>query len=154
MQVIFEIVFAVVGYSAAINWDGPIELKIVMVIVITRVCVGYGELSAIERQLESAQTLLLKQIAINQMLILEVRESVRSLQNADNSSGVAADFSRVDEEQLEDFEREFDLGLREAQEHRKALQLIPNQLTVAAIAGALFQMALLLGIGWGIAELL
>ena len=158
IQNFWELGFLVAGFAACFYWDGPIELKILLMLILIRSAFSWGELVSLEKTINENAKNLAKQQGVMQAMIYELRARIMkektSIDNEGDAHKIVADL----ESYLDRVERNFDKGFEEGFEQSKRFHDLLNPIKVDAPGFVLLTLSLEIGltalVGWGIAYLL
>lgn len=156
VQHFWESGLLLVGFVALLMWDASIEPKVVLAVILIRVCFSWSEAKSINEHIASTSLQLLRRVAILEGFVVTLEHRISRLDiplKDDDVMDLYADY----EQRLQEFGEGFDQGLKErlAVENSALLRPFPSWFVpLLSILGALAQIAVVGAIAWAVTKLM
>lgn len=143
------------GFAVLFWWDdGPLELRIVLALLLIRMCFSWGETSVLEKQISALAFENAKRHAILQGLVFELDRKLAkrelSSEGTDSAEEAARNFLEKMAKGGKSFEESYDGSTR----LDESLSTSASSRAWTSILGSVIQVALLALLAWGITALL
>ena len=144
-----------IGFVALFLWDGGApEIKIVLALILVRVCFSWGEVAVLEKHLFEMNLEAQKQGALLQMLMFELDQKITKAHGDEEHRGNPLGAVDAYMEKM----KKFDGAAKQAYEDAFATQRISSLSKSAkiwvSIGGSVGQIAVIALVAWGITKLI
>ena len=153
-QHFYETGFLIIGFAACFSWEGAIELKVILSLILIRVCFSWGELSAIEKKIKAYKYESLRSTAVLQGFIISIKEEVARGNDPTRKDKPASEIAEEYQKTIERSGNSFDDGYGMQLRIEGLDQQVLGSSVLPLVIGVLGQVSLAAFIGWGISFLL
>lgn len=152
-QQFYETGFLIVGFAACFSWNGAVELKVILCLILIRVCFSWGEISAIEKQILSLKYDVLKSTGILQGFVISIKEEVARGNDPARKDKPAGEVAEEYQKAIERAGNSFDDGYNMQLKIEELDKQVLGSSVLPLILGVLVQISLAALAGWGISFL-